>query len=315
MERFVTNDPDDGFAYISAILGRRAELVDYSNFRLVIETTPLELLTVNVFELSAGMRARSTNVRRYALSLIDRSGVERSWNHRPPIFAGPGDAILDTPENETETRAFGVRFTTVSIPPYLIEEEARNLIGDEVIGALEIHRAIDSGPLLALMNDLIVAAGEGNSPFRQDLERKLITSLILDTPNSYTKLLDGKSGSPAKRYVSTLIEYLGENLKRSVTLGDMAGAAGVSKRRLIASCRAGDYAPPMAMLREMRLHAIRARLERPLPGETIYTVAGEYCFGHMSNFARYYYRLFNETPRETLRRGRRKNGIARPPAP
>jgi len=313
-QRFVTEDPDDGFTYISAILGRRAELLDYSNFRLSIETTALELITINVFELCAGIAVRSTGVRQYALSRIETGGIERQWNSRRSVFAAPGQAILDAPGNETFTRTAGLRFTAFSIPPDLIQTEAGHLIGEPPSAPLEIHHAIDLGPLDSLMNELSSEARAGgfredSQPFRIDLQRKLISALISEIPNNYESLLGKTLGPPARRYVSALIGYLSANLRSSVTLGDMAMAVGVSKRRLLESCRDAYRLPPMAMLQQMRLEAIRAQLEDPEPRETVNTIARKFCFGHMGNFARYYQRAFGEIPSETLRRGKRKNGL------
>jgi len=90
----------------------------------------------------------------------------------------------------------------------------------------------------------------------------------------------------------------------SVTVVDLARAAGVSTRTLYRAFSRHRGAPPISHLRRSRLEQVRRRLESPLPGDTVSAVALDFGFSHLGRFASSYKRLCGEAPSETLRRAR-----------
>ncbi len=92
--------------------------------------------------------------------------------------------------------------------------------------------------------------------------------------------------------------YMRSRLCAPVALEDLARAAGVSVRGLNALCQRHRGESPMALLRNMRLDAVRARLmERP--GHCVTDAALEFGFGHLGRFSSYYRERFGELPSQT----------------
>jgi AraC-like DNA-binding protein len=92
--------------------------------------------------------------------------------------------------------------------------------------------------------------------------------------------------------------YMRSRLGAPVALEDLARAAGVSVRGLNMLCQRHHGASPMALLRNMRLDAVRASLQQH-PGLCVTEAALEFGFGHLGRFAQYYRDRFGELPSQT----------------
>ena len=93
--------------------------------------------------------------------------------------------------------------------------------------------------------------------------------------------------------------YLHSRLSAPVALEDLARAAGVSVRGLNQLCQRHHGTSPMALLRNRRLDAVRARLlQQPSPCVT--DAALEFGFGHLGRFSSYYRERFGELPSQTV---------------
>jgi AraC-like DNA-binding protein len=108
-------------------------------------------------------------------------------------------------------------------------------------------------------------------------------------------------GAPASDggRLQRLDAYMLSRLSAPVALEDLARAAGVSVRGLNQLCQRHHGTSPMALLRNRRLDAVRARLlQQPSPGVT--DAALEFGFGHLGRFSSYYRERFGELPSQTL---------------
>jgi AraC-like DNA-binding protein len=95
--------------------------------------------------------------------------------------------------------------------------------------------------------------------------------------------------------LSMLKRYMESRLAAPITLEDLARAAGVSVRTLNELCRRQLGQPPMAILRDVRLDAVRATLAAD-PSASVTGVALDCGFGHLGRFAGYYRKRFGELP-------------------
>lgn len=101
------------------------------------------------------------------------------------------------------------------------------------------------------------------------------------------------------RRLDRLDAYMRSRLCAPVALEDLARAAGVSVRGLNMLCQRHHGESPMALLRNMRLDAVRARL-RERPGHCVTDAALEFGFGHLGRFSSYYRERFGELPSQTV---------------
>jgi transcriptional regulator GlxA family with amidase domain len=100
-------------------------------------------------------------------------------------------------------------------------------------------------------------------------------------------------------------DFMLQRLREPVTADEVSAACGVSRRSLFAAFQAHHAKGPIAWLRQRRLDAARALLEKPARGDLrVADVALELGFFHVGEFAAAYGRAFGETPSATLRRGR-----------
>ena len=87
----------------------------------------------------------------------------------------------------------------------------------------------------------------------------------------------------------------------TLTLSDIATAAGVPERTLNDAFRRFEEVSPMRYLRDLRLDRVRARLLGPGPRVSVTTAALEAGFGHLGRFAEAYADRFGESPSTTRR--------------
>ncbi|WP_273150649.1 helix-turn-helix domain-containing protein [Methylophaga thiooxydans] len=86
-----------------------------------------------------------------------------------------------------------------------------------------------------------------------------------------------------------------------ITIGEICTALNISRRTLNHAFQQVLGITPVAYMRNIRLHKIRAELQyKSKQLNSIACVASHWGFWHMSLFARYYRELFGETPSETL---------------
>ena len=84
--------------------------------------------------------------------------------------------------------------------------------------------------------------------------------------------------------MDALLEYIDSRLCAPIALEDLARAAGVSLRTLNMLCHRHHGVPPMELLRNMRLDAVRARLLTDASA-SITETALTFGFGHLGRFA------------------------------
>ena len=99
------------------------------------------------------------------------------------------------------------------------------------------------------------------------------------------------------------LAYLRQHVAESVTLTDLAAAAGVSERTLRRNFPRFIGLSPLAYLRQLRLKAVRDDL---LEGEgAVSRIATRHGFSHLGRFASAYRDCFGETPSATSRGAQR----------
>ncbi len=93
------------------------------------------------------------------------------------------------------------------------------------------------------------------------------------------------------------------NAHRHITSTDVAQVAGINARALQAAFQRHADTTPMAFLRQIRLHRVRAQLVAgEAPTTVIADVARGWGFGHLGRLASYYADTFGGRPSDTLRR-------------
>ena len=134
-------------------------------------------------------------------------------------------------------------------------------------------------------------------------EDNLMLYLLCHRPNSVRRRHDAaRLGSEAAslQQLRRAEEFMRSRLDAALSLEDVAEAAGVKRRTLGLLFRRHRDLSPMEVLRNMRLDAAHAQLQRH-DGASVTEVAFACGFSHLSRFAACYRERFGQLPRQTSR--------------
>jgi AraC-like DNA-binding protein len=188
-----------------------------------------------------------------------------------------------TPFNTTQTAA---GFTS----PAFKLDDSLNLIWHSLV-----QQAIDLPNGAGSLNSLWLAH------FEQTIALFLLTHQTTNTGkpgvSHYTAVSNSAArGNPAP--LERMERYIRQRLCAPISLADLALAAGLSPRSLNALCHKYYGVSPMVLLRNIRLDAVREKLQT-CPGANVTSVALDHGFGHLGRFSAYYREQFGELPRDT----------------
>ncbi len=137
----------------------------------------------------------------------------------------------------------------------------------------------------------------------RQLERTLISLVMMELPHNYSEALDAERTGPAPVHVRSVEQYIRNNADQPITLHDLAAIAGVSERTLQVGFRRFRHTTPMEYLRDYRLELAHQGLVASTSGGRSVTDIALACgFNHLGKFAKCYRARFGETPSETRRR-------------
>lgn len=133
----------------------------------------------------------------------------------------------------------------------------------------------------------------------------LVARMLLQTfPNSASAAEDDRSGAAARSAtVRRAVAHIDDHLDQPITIVDIARAARLTPRGLQAAFRRELDTTPMGYLRDARLAAAHAELQRVDPAvASVPAIAARWGFPDPAYFARLYRRIYGTSPRRTLDR-------------
>ncbi|WP_272429004.1 AraC family transcriptional regulator [Polyangium jinanense] len=143
------------------------------------------------------------------------------------------------------------------------------------------------------------------SPFvRPRLFDVLLTALVTIPRHEGLRLLELPPPRVAPAVVRRAEEYIAAHAGEAIRLSDIVAAAGAPARSLQAAFRAARGMTPMEFLKIRRLEQARHMLLAPQPETTVSGVAAVMGFRNAGRFSVEYRKCFQESPSETLTRGR-----------
>ncbi|MEK6312522.1 MAG: helix-turn-helix domain-containing protein [Curtobacterium sp.] len=240
----------------------------------------------------------------YVLAWTTRPGLAVDTSGRDPIAMEPGVPVMwpsgrDVTFDGEPTTLHTVRFDA----PFLESVAAAQRLA--VPGPLQFTVSAAPGALEGLRSVIASAAPEllraETSRGRRAALNMLVAEAVVDaydvTPTLEVPLHEGPA---TMRFAQ---EWMVANAHRPITSTDVSRVTGINARSLQATFQRHAGTSPMAFLRQVRLHRVRAQLVTGDPTETtVATIANAWGFGHLGRFAGYYADTFGELPSETLRR-------------
>jgi AraC-like DNA-binding protein len=138
-----------------------------------------------------------------------------------------------------------------------------------------------------------------------DMERALMTGLLVAQPNTYSRLLRTRAGDEDRSPTETAIALIDMHPERDYTIASLAQLVGVSVRTLEKEFRRQVGLPPNSYLRHVRLERVREELTVMTGGDKkVSEVAARWGIYHFGRFAQEYFRKYHEMPSETVHRNR-----------
>jgi len=157
---------------------------------------------------------------------------------------------------------------------------------------LSLYRA------LALLNAATLASGSLPQNLRlDDLLLRLVGLLLGPLPSETPARPCGRGAT-----FEALIEWIGANCHRPLSLSDLESQSNYSRRSLQYAFRQRFGCGPMQYIRQQRLALAKQHLLAPLPGTTVTSVARECGYLSVASFRRDYQQRFGEPPSGALRR-------------
>lgn len=136
----------------------------------------------------------------------------------------------------------------------------------------------------------------------RELERLLMSQLLLAQPNNYSALLHGQPRGTAPKVIRQAAELIEAHAAEPLTVEDIAEATGLSVRALQEGFRRFLGTTPTSYLREVRLQHAREELTAADPTRaTVTGIAIRWGFLHAGRFSMQYRNRFGEQPSTTLR--------------
>jgi AraC-like DNA-binding protein len=157
-----------------------------------------------------------------------------------------------------------------------------------------------------MLRDILRDETQGlNHPLVRDrVASTLASALLVELPHNHSRAFEAVETLIAPATLRRAEQFIEENAMKSITLAELAFAAGVSSRALQLAFRRFRNTTPMAHLRALRLDLARGELAGAgNDGGSVTSVANSLGFGSLSRFAADYKVRFHESPSETLHRG------------
>jgi AraC-like DNA-binding protein len=250
--------------------------------------------------------------------ILSQRGSERIVNC-PTIAAvyNPGDDLVLLP------RPGGASTLCILLDQTLVERELTLLLGRSPGGPPKFNFALDlsasqSAGLRMVIDSMLAQLDSEHEVLqhpavRLGQVRSLATTLLVAHRHSYSGALADGHSPPRPRPLRRAMEFIEENLRAPLTLGDIAAAAGCSARTVNDSFREHLSVTPMARVSQLRLDRVHEEL---LKGSaSVSDVAFSWGFTHLGRFAGLYQQRFGELPSETVKRrlaGRHGSQPAKP---
>ena len=196
----------------------------------------------------------------------------------------------------------------IALPEQLLEQHAIALLGrplSELTRGSRLRTRRDHNDLRAWFTQLNLAA-LCREPERlaDPLVAGWIENRVLDGLIEHLATDDRPTFSKGGVKLARLVDaYLRSNLQTPLTIRDLCTALNVPERTLHKAVSTHLGVTPKALLKTMRLNAVRQALRTAPPGTGVMEIAMQWGFFHAGWFSQDYRQQFGESPSTTLRNG------------
>lgn len=285
---------------------------DEAVFRLALERIDAGPFQLDRAELDANVAFGFETKDEYFVSRVSRGGLRVIQPDVDERLVRGELALIARPEVESITEIVGFGQTVVTLHAAALREAAGLEPDSELPTFTSVrpatatlartwHRAVE------FLSEMLAGdPGVADAPLVIGSTNRMLAGLLLATfPNDVTAPVpDGHDhDARAAGTIQRAISFIESNADLDIGIGEIAAAAGVSRRAVQLAFRRHLDSTPTAYLRRVRLDQAHRELADAAPdGDlTVTDVAYRWGFSSPSRFAERYRVAFGCSPRETLR--------------
>lgn len=311
---FVTQDQGEAVEFISSMYAEHRPWFSGSStgfeFRSATAQTPV--MGLDSVDCSMTYRAEAEPTGQ-VVALIARTGVVATWCGGDEVRVSAGEGLLYPIGSPFWTEITeNASVMTVRLPLDRVTELAAAAV-DADPHDVGFPSMVPISPELARFwrstvervgAELMATDTTPVSPLvAEEIAERTIEALLASFPNT-TMTLDyvpsGGTASPAA--VRRAVAFIDANAEKPIELADIAAAAGVSVRALLAGFARHRDGTPMGYLRQVRLERARRDLKdgNAALGDSVGTIGHRWGFATPTHFAAMYASRYGESPSAAL---------------
>ncbi len=267
-------------------------------------------LSLNYIEYGAKTLIAPGALERFYLLQIPLAGGAAIANGEDRYASDPqAAAVLNPHRPTTMIWEAGTRQILVQIDRRALMEHLSAQLGTPAEAPLTFSGALDlsrgaGAALRRLVLFLVAEADAGRAPLGAGLMARQVESLVMAGlieahRHDYAGRLGRAVAAPRPRHLRLAENFIEAHLTRTLTLDEVAEAAGISPRGLQMAFRAHRGKTPLEFWRDLRLK--RAHQDLMAGQGSVTEVALRWGFAHFGRFAETYRRTYGLSPRDTLR--------------
>ncbi|MEV1292727.1 AraC family transcriptional regulator [Pseudonocardia sp. NPDC049635] len=311
-----SRDPDVVREGATTLLARHRMEFDGATTALAADIRHVRIAGMSLmgFHYGTAVRISGRPLRTFATVHLPLRGRLEIGYRGERLVAGPRRGAVFSSTSPMEMRWSGdLSLLVLRVEQTAVEERLQNLIDRPIDQPVAFDPGVDvtgadaglAGAVRALLGT-IDSCGPGGLPpvVATEFERTILNLLLLSHRHNYSGRLTEYVALPPPRIVSTVLEHIDATPEGTLSVGELARAAGVGERALHLAFRRYLGTTPAAYLRQVRLERAHADLVagRPEDGTTVTDIALLHGFAHGGRFAAAYRRRFGEPPSVTLQR-------------
>ncbi|WP_034815326.1 AraC family transcriptional regulator [Ensifer sp. BR816] len=230
------------------------------------------------------------------------------------LISKPGQAAILDGNRLSELQVEGERnHLSLIIDQGDIVRRLGDLLERPVYGSLdfipELDLAADAGQIIFGLSQIMATCLDTDAEMR-DMPHTLsylsesIVGLLVDTvPHRFSSALKQGEWLPSPRHVKRAVDFMHANLCATISMPDIAQAAGIGVRSLQEGFKRFKGTSPINYLAQLRMEAAHRELVEADQALSVADIARKWGFRHMGRFSHDYREIYGCSPSEA-RKGR-----------
>lgn len=269
--------------------------LNYIRYGAAVSIEPGELSSFFLIQIPLTGRAEITNGHQTVRSDRDRATILNANRHTVMHWhEGCEQALLQIDRKRLEHFVEG-RLGHRMSGPILFDPvlDLTRRTGDEIRARIvTLFHAAEDGAVF----------GAGNPLLQDSLEQDFLDHFLRCQPSNIRHYFEAPVAEIQTRQMRRAVDFIHANLRRPLTMPEVAEAAGIAPRTLQVAFRRTRGCTAKEYLQGERLKRIRQELLNAGEDQSVAAIASVWGMPHLGRFAAAYHAAFGEFPRQTLQR-------------